>query len=95
MVTGGNPGIGLATAILFVDQGAQVIVAAQSSETFTKAKKEFGKISDVVEYDVSDLAALDSLLPTSSKNIIIWTLFLQTLELRCAIPINCRSMIKS
>ena len=79
-----------------MDQGAQVIVAAQSSETFTKAKKEFGKISEVVEYDVSDLAALDSLFAyIKQKYHHFWTLFLQTLELRCAIPINCRSMIKS
>jgi len=61
LVTGGNSGIGLATAILFVDQGAQVIVTARSSETFSKAKKEYGKVFDVVQCDVSDLTALDSL----------------------------------
>jgi NAD(P)-dependent dehydrogenase (short-subunit alcohol dehydrogenase family) len=61
LITGGNSGIGLATAQLFVQQGAKVIVTARSSETFAKAKKEFGTVFDVVQCDVSDLAALDSL----------------------------------
>ena len=61
LVTGGNSGIGLASAKLFVEHGAKVIVTARSSESFAEAKKEFGTVLDIVQCDVSDLAALDSL----------------------------------
>jgi len=61
LITGGNSGIGLATAQLFVSHGAKVIVTARSAESFEKAKKEFGTLFDVVQCDVSDLKALDKL----------------------------------
>ena len=61
VITGGNSGIGLATAKLFKDQGAQVVITARSNETFKKAQSEFGKTFDVVQTDVSQLRELDNL----------------------------------
>ncbi|WP_408095629.1 SDR family oxidoreductase [Peredibacter sp. HCB2-198] len=61
LVTGGNSGIGLATAKLYKDEGAQVIITARSSETFEKAKKEYGNVFDVVQTDVSKMEDLDRL----------------------------------
>ena len=61
LITGGNSGIGLATAKLFKEQGAKVIVTARSQETFEKSKKEIGSHFDVVKADVSQLSELDSL----------------------------------
>lgn len=61
LITGGNSGIGLATAKLFKDQGAKVIITARSKETFEKAKLEYGSVFDVVRADVSNLADLDNL----------------------------------
>jgi NAD(P)-dependent dehydrogenase (short-subunit alcohol dehydrogenase family) len=61
LITGGNSGIGLATAKLFKDQGAKVIVTARSQDTFEKAQKEIGGHFDVIKADVSKLADLDSL----------------------------------
>lgn len=61
LVTGGNSGIGLATAKLFKEQGARVIITARSSETFEKAKAEYGAQFDVVQADVSKLSEIDSL----------------------------------
>ncbi|MBS1962040.1 MAG: SDR family oxidoreductase [Bdellovibrionales bacterium] len=61
LVTGGNSGIGLATAKLFREQGAKVIVTARSPETYAKAKKEYGDLFDVVQTDVSKLEDLDRL----------------------------------
>lgn len=61
LVTGGNSGIGLATAKLFKEQGAQVIITARSQETFDKAKKEYGSHFDVVQADISKPQQLDKL----------------------------------
>lgn len=61
LVTGGNSGIGLATAKLFKDEGATVIITARSPETFDKAKKEYGSVFDVVQVDISKLPELDKL----------------------------------
>lgn len=61
LVTGGNSGMGLATAQLFKKEGAQVIITARSAETFKQAQAEFGKDFDVVQTDVANLADLDRL----------------------------------
>ena len=61
LVTGGNSGIGLATAKLFKEQGARVIITARSNETYAKAQAEFGSVFDVVQADVSKLEELDRL----------------------------------
>lgn len=61
LVTGGNSGIGLATAKLFKDEGAKVIVTARSKETFEKAQKELGSHFDVVQADISKVEDIDKL----------------------------------
>ena len=61
LITGGNSGIGLATAKLFREEGAKVIITARSQETFEKAQKELGEYFDVVQTDVSKLEDLDRL----------------------------------
>lgn len=61
LVTGGNSGIGLATAKAFKEQGARVIITARSPETYKKAKAEYGTHFDVVQTDVSKLEDLDRL----------------------------------
>jgi len=61
LVTGGNSGIGLATAKLFKAEGAKVVITARSPETFKTAKAELGNQFDVVQTDVSDTKQLASL----------------------------------
>lgn len=61
LVTGGNSGIGLATAKLFKEEGAKVIVTARSKETFEKAQKELGSYFDVVQADVSKIDEIEKL----------------------------------
>ena len=61
LITGGNSGIGLATAKLFREEGAKVIITARSKDTFEKAQKELGQYFDVVQTDVSKLEDLDRL----------------------------------
>lgn len=64
LVTGGNSGIGLATAKAFHEAGAKVIITARSNETFAKAQQEYGQVFDVIQTDVSDLAELDKMYST-------------------------------
>jgi NAD(P)-dependent dehydrogenase (short-subunit alcohol dehydrogenase family) len=61
LITGGNSGIGLATAHLFANQGAKVIITASSDASYEKAKKELGTRFDIVQTDVSKLSDLDRL----------------------------------
>lgn len=61
LITGGNSGIGLATARLYKEQGAQVIITARSVETFKQARQELGDQFDVVQADVRKLQDLSQL----------------------------------
>ena len=54
-------GIGLATAKLFKEHGAKVIVTAGSAESYKKAAAKYGKVFDIVRTDVSKPAELDRL----------------------------------
>jgi NAD(P)-dependent dehydrogenase (short-subunit alcohol dehydrogenase family) len=58
LITGGESGIGLATARLFVAEGAQVLLAGLDAEALTRAHDEFGNAADVAVVDVTDEAAV-------------------------------------
>jgi NAD(P)-dependent dehydrogenase (short-subunit alcohol dehydrogenase family) len=61
VITGGNSGIGLATAKLFVAEGAYVYITGRRQEELDKAVKEIGGNVTGVQGDVSKLADLDRL----------------------------------
>jgi NAD(P)-dependent dehydrogenase (short-subunit alcohol dehydrogenase family) len=61
LVTGGNSGIGLATAKRFVDEGAHVFVTGRRSEQLAAAVKAIGKNVTSVQADVSKPADLERL----------------------------------
>ncbi|QQE10492.1 SDR family oxidoreductase [Planctomycetota bacterium] len=58
-LTGGNSGIGLATAKEFAEQGATVVILARSQEKANKALSEIGGDSEAVIGDVTDLGSLE------------------------------------
>ena len=64
VVTGGNSGIGLATAKRFVDEGAFVFVTGRRQAELDAAVKEIGRNVVGVQGDVSNLADLDRLYET-------------------------------
>src|ERR1700674_2783357 len=61
LVTGGNSGIGLATARQFVHEGAWVFITARRGPELSAAVKEIGKNVTGVQGDVSSLGDLDRL----------------------------------
>src|SRR3989449_4624125 len=61
LVTGGNSGIGLATAKRFVNEGAYVFITGRRDAELTAAVKEIGSNVTGVQGDVSNLGDLDRL----------------------------------
>src|SRR5467141_3540643 len=61
LITGGNSGIGLATAKQFVNEGAYVFITGRREPELSAAVKEIGKNVTGVQGDVSDLDDLDRL----------------------------------
>src|SRR6202140_3064323 len=61
LVTGGNSGIGLATAKQFVNEGAYVFITGRRDAELAAAVKEIGRNVTGVQGDVSNLGDLDRL----------------------------------
>ncbi len=61
VITGGNSGIGLATAQAFVDQGARVAIMGRDPETLAAALEQLGDGAIGIQGDVRNLGDLDRL----------------------------------
>src|SRR5206468_2404256 len=61
LITGGNSGIGLATATQFVNEGAYVFITGRREPELAAAVKEIGRNVTGVQGDVSNLGDLDRL----------------------------------
>lgn len=61
LVTGGNSGMGLAAARLFVNEGAQAIITGRRQKDLNEAVNSIGKNIEGVRGDVSNLPDLDAL----------------------------------
>jgi NAD(P)-dependent dehydrogenase (short-subunit alcohol dehydrogenase family) len=64
VITGGNSGIGLATAQRFIDEGAYVFITGRRQSELDAAVKQIGNNVTGVQSDVSNLADLDRLYDT-------------------------------
>jgi NAD(P)-dependent dehydrogenase (short-subunit alcohol dehydrogenase family) len=64
VVTGGNSGIGLATAKRFVEEGAYVFITGRRQTELDKAVAEIGRNVTAVQGDVTNMADLDRLYAT-------------------------------
>src|SRR5213593_256672 len=61
LITGGNSGIGLATAKLFVSEGAYVFITGRRDPELAAAVKEIERNVSGIQGDVSNLGDLDRL----------------------------------
>src|SRR5437879_1611909 len=59
LITGGNSGIGLATARLFVAEGARVAITGRNQATLEAAAKELGPDALAIVADATDVAATE------------------------------------
>src|SRR6266446_1472097 len=67
VITGGTEGIGLATAKLFVKEGAHVFITGRRQKELDAAVKAIGSDVSGVQGDVAKLADLDRLYETVAK----------------------------
>ena len=67
VITGGTEGIGLATAKLFVKEGAYVFITGRRQKELDEAVKAIGANVSGVQGDVAKLADLDRLYETVAK----------------------------
>ncbi|MEA1672805.1 SDR family oxidoreductase [Nitrospirillum sp. BR 11163] len=62
VVTGGNSGIGLATAKAFAAEGAHVAIVGRNAKTLEEARTEIGGDTVAIQYDMADIAGLAGLV---------------------------------
>src|SRR5213592_2094710 len=69
VVTGGNSGIGLATAQRLQEEGARVAILGRSKKTLDEAVKTIGNGAVAVQGDVAKLADVDKLYAEVSQKL--------------------------
>jgi len=67
LITGGNSGIGLATARLFVAEGAKVTITGRNKETLEAAAKQLGPNALALTADVTDTAATEAAIRSAAE----------------------------
>jgi NAD(P)-dependent dehydrogenase (short-subunit alcohol dehydrogenase family) len=59
VITGGNSGIGLATASLFAQEGARVVITGRDERTLKEAAEQIGNGALAIKADILDLTTLN------------------------------------
>jgi len=71
LITGGNSGIGLATARLFIDEGAQVAIVGRREETLWRAADELGPEAFAARADVTVAAERERMFAEIKKRFAV------------------------
>ena len=69
VITGGSTGIGLATAKLFVEEGAHVYITGRRQRELDAAVRQIEKNVTGVQGDVGDVGDLDRLYATVKQRM--------------------------
>ena len=91
LITGGNSGIGLATAKQFVNEGAYVFITGRREPELARAVKEIGRNVTGVPGDVSNLEISITSSHKSSRRKASSTLYSPMPALR-SLPPSARSL---
>src|SRR5512139_184589 len=67
LITGGNGGIGLATAKLFAAEGARVVITGRNKQTLEAAAKELGPNALALAADATDIAATEAAIKQGAE----------------------------
>lgn len=65
IITGGSSGIGLATAKLFIEEGAKVAITGRNLEALDKAKAEIGREVIAIQADASKYVDIQNVVKTT------------------------------
>lgn len=69
LITGGNSGIGLATAKLFIAEGARVAITGRNQTTLKAAVQELGPNAIALQADATDVAATEKAVAEAAARL--------------------------
>jgi NAD(P)-dependent dehydrogenase (short-subunit alcohol dehydrogenase family) len=69
LITGGNSGIGLATAKLFIAEGARVAITGRNQATLESAVQELGQNAIALQADATDVAATEKAVAEAAARL--------------------------
>ena len=69
LVTGGNSGIGLATARLFLAEGAKVVITGRNPQTLAAAAEELGGNVLALQADATDIPAMEKAFAEAAEKL--------------------------